>query len=77
MRMRQCLFVITLMLLPLVQFATADTVIADQRPNILIVVADDLGFSDIEPYGGEIATPTLARLADNGLKLTNFHSHTV
>ena len=53
MRMRQCLFVITLMLLPLVQFATADTVIADQRPNILIVVADDLGFSDIEPYGGE------------------------
>ena len=77
MRMRQCLFVITLMLLPLVQFATADTVIADQRPNILIVVADYLGFSDIEPYGGEIATPTLARLADNGLKLTNFHSHTV
>jgi arylsulfatase A-like enzyme len=44
-------------------------------PNILIVVADDLGFSDIEPYGGEIRTPTLSAIADEGVRLTNFHTH--
>src|SRR5210317_2327660 len=44
-------------------------------PNILIVVADDLGFSDIEPYGGEIRTPTLSAIAAEGVRLTNFHTH--
>ena len=37
------------------------------RPNILLIVADDLGYSDIGPFGGEIATPTLDA---NGIKLT-------
>jgi arylsulfatase len=44
-----------------------------QRPNILLIVADDLGYSDIQPYGGEIQTPTLSRLADEGMKFSNFH----
>jgi len=43
------------------------------RPNILLIVADDLGYSDIGPFGGEIATPTLDTLAREGLMLTNFH----
>ena len=43
------------------------------RPNILLIVADDLGYSDIGCLGGEIATPTLDRLAKEGLVLTNFH----
>jgi len=43
------------------------------RPNILLIVADDLGYSDIGPFGGEIATPALDRLAKEGLQLTNFH----
>ena len=43
------------------------------RPNILLIVADDLGYSDIAPFGGEINTPTLQKLADEGLMLTNFH----
>ncbi len=43
------------------------------RPNILLIVADDLGYSDIGCFGGEIATPTLDRLAREGLRLTNFH----
>jgi len=47
------------------------------RPNILVVVADDLGFSDIQPFGGEVRTPTLQRLAEQGLRLSNFHSHTM
>jgi arylsulfatase len=43
------------------------------RPNILLIVADDLGYSDIGSFGGEIATPTLDRLAQEGLRLSNFH----
>lgn len=46
----------------------------DQRPNILIILADDLGWSDISPYGGEIVTPNLHELADNGLRFTQFHN---
>ena len=44
-----------------------------ERPNILLIVADDLGYSDIGPFGAEIATPTLDTLASDGLMLTNFH----
>ncbi len=42
-------------------------------PNILLIVADDLGYSDIGPFGGEIATPTLDTLAREGLTFSNFH----
>ena len=44
------------------------------RPNILIIVADDMGFSDIGCYGGEIHTPNLDRLANNGLRFTQFYN---
>ena len=44
------------------------------RPNILVVVADDLGFSDLGAFGGEIATPHLDALALAGVRLTDFHS---
>jgi len=44
-----------------------------KRSNILLIVADDLGYSDIGPFGGEISTPTLDRLAKEGLRFTNFH----
>jgi len=43
------------------------------QPNILLIVADDLGYSDIGAFGGEISTPTLDGLAREGLQLTNFH----
>jgi arylsulfatase A-like enzyme len=43
------------------------------QPNILLIVADDLGYSDIGSFGGEIATPTLDRLANEGLRLSGFH----
>ena len=45
----------------------------DKRPNVLLIVADDLGYSDIGPFGGEIGTPNLDALAERGLKLTHFH----
>jgi arylsulfatase len=46
---------------------------AAKRPNILLIVADDLGYSDIGSFGGEIATPTLDTLAREGVMLTSFH----
>jgi len=44
------------------------------KPNILLIVADDLGFSDLGCYGGEIQTPNLDRLAANGLRFTQFYN---
>jgi arylsulfatase A-like enzyme len=45
-----------------------------KRLNFLVIVADDLGFSDVGAFGGEIDTPNLDRLAYAGLRLTDFHS---
>jgi arylsulfatase len=42
-------------------------------PNILLIVADDMGWSDIEPFGAEIRTPTLQKMADEGLRFTQFY----
>lgn len=49
-------------------------VVAQQKksPNIVVILADDLGYSDIGCYGGEIKTPQLDKLAKNGLRFTNF-----
>ncbi|MCG2579431.1 MAG: arylsulfatase [Marinobacter sp.] len=44
------------------------------KPNFLLIVADDLGYSDIGTYGGEIETPSLDALADEGIRMTNFHT---
>jgi arylsulfatase len=45
-----------------------------ERPNVLLILADDLGFSDLGCYGGEIATPNLDRLAANGLRFRQFYN---
>jgi arylsulfatase A-like enzyme len=47
---------------------------ASERPNILFILADDLGYSDLGCYGGEIATPNLDKLAKNGLRFTQFYN---
>ena len=47
---------------------------AAQKPNVLIILADDLGYSDLGCYGGEIATPNLDKLAANGLRFTSFYN---
>ena len=44
------------------------------RPNVIIVMADDMGWSDIGCYGSEIETPNLDRLAKNGLRFTQFYN---
>ncbi|MBN7795533.1 arylsulfatase [Parahaliea mediterranea] len=47
---------------------------ADERPNFLLILADDMGFSDVGAFGGEIATPHLDQLAASGLRMSNFHA---
>ncbi|MCU0749287.1 MAG: arylsulfatase [Akkermansiaceae bacterium] len=45
-----------------------------QKPNIILIIADDLGFSDLGCYGGEIKTPQLDTLAKGGLRFTQFYN---
>ena len=47
---------------------------SDRRPNIVLMIADDLGFSDLGCYGGEIQTPNLDRLGRHGLRMTDFYN---
>lgn len=45
-----------------------------RRPNVVVLLADDMGFSDIASYGGEIATPNLDRLAAGGVRMSQFYN---
>jgi len=47
--------------------------LSESRPNILLIVADDMGYSDVGAFGGEIATPAIDQLAAEGMRLSNFH----
>ncbi|MBU6293976.1 MAG: arylsulfatase [Planctomycetes bacterium] len=47
---------------------------APQRPNVVVILSDDVGFSDLGCYGGEIPTPNLDSLAKNGVRLTRFYN---
>ena len=52
----------------------ADGGLRDALPNVVVILADDLGFSDLGCYGGEIETPNLNALAENGLRYTQFYN---
>lgn len=45
-----------------------------KRPNFLVMVADDLGFSDVGCFGSEIRTPNIDKIAANGVRFTDFHA---
>jgi len=62
---------------PNVPQTTASSTGHPVKPNILLILADDLGYSDIGVFGSEIATPNLDALANAGMMLTNFQVHTV
>lgn len=57
-----------------VWFAGCACLDAAERPNIIIVLVDDMGFSDVGCYGGEIDTPNIDALAAHGLRFTQFHN---
>ena len=48
--------------------------VAPKAPNFLVIVADDLGFSDVGAFGGEIKTPNIDSLSRDGLRFTDFHA---
>ena len=64
------LMLLTLALMPVVGAAKE----AASRPNILLIAVDDMGYSDITPFEGEINTPNINSLAKKGLKFTNFYT---
>jgi len=45
-----------------------------EKPNIVLILVDDMGFSDLGCYGSEISTPNIDGLAENGLRFTNFYN---
>jgi len=55
--------------------AIAPAADAPRRPNIVIILGDDLGFADMGSFGGEIRTPSIDALANNGVRFTNFYTH--
>jgi arylsulfatase A-like enzyme len=58
----------------LVSIASLSLLSAAERPNVVLILADDLGFSDLGCYGGEIATPNLDALAAGGVKFSQFYN---
>lgn len=69
MSRRACL-VLLLALIPCVPRAAADA----KRPNIIVILADDMGFSDLGCYGSEIRTPNIDKLASGGVRFTHFYN---
>jgi arylsulfatase len=55
--------------------AIASAADAPRRPNIVLILGDDLGFADMGSFGSEIKTPNLDSLAGNGVRFTNFYTH--
>lgn len=45
-----------------------------EKPNVLIIIADDMGYSDISPFGGEIPTPNLQTMADQGVRMSQYYT---
>ncbi len=54
--------------------AAVPAVAAERRPNIVVILSDDMGYTDIGCYGSEINTPNLDALADGGLRFTQFYN---
>ena len=54
--------------------ALAVSSFAAERPNVVLIMVDDLGFADLGCYGSEIETPNLDALAGNGLRFTQFYN---
>jgi arylsulfatase A-like enzyme len=53
----------------------ADATDAPRRPNIVVILGDDLGYSDMGAFGSEIKTPNLDSLANDGVRFSNFYTH--
>lgn len=79
MRSHRKPILVRVLLIPVVLGLICPPVIAqqspDRRPNVVLIVTDDMGFADIGSFGGEIATPNIDSLASAGVRFTNFYTH--
>ena len=68
--------IITLSIIFIFLFCCSSSLLAKEqmKPNILLIVVDDMGYSDIGPFGGEVRTPALDTLAKSGMRFTDFHT---
>ncbi len=55
--------------------ALCDTMCAGEKPNVILIMCDDMGYSDIGCYGGEVDTPNLNRMANEGMRFTQFYNN--
>ena len=58
----------------LINLSAALQAAENPRPNIVLILADDLGFSDLPSYGSEVETPNIDQLANNGVRFSNYHT---
>ena len=63
--------VVTLVVL-LAVHSMSSSLLGKEKPNVIVIMADDLGYSDLSCYGGEIQTPNIDRLAEEGVRFTGF-----
>ena len=74
--LRRCLLLFVVTAAPWLWIELSAAPAGAARPNVLLIVADDLGFSDVGAYGGEMRTPNLDRLAAEGMRFTQFYNCT-
>mgnify|MGYP001183283247 CR=1 FL=1 len=67
-------FARTILAVIAVSILASAQVTAAERPNIIVIVADDLGWADVGYHGGNIDTPSLDRLAEQGVQLNRFYT---
>ncbi|MFM1803080.1 MAG: hypothetical protein RJA81_2432 [Planctomycetota bacterium] len=72
--MKSCLLYCSLLILGVNRLILGGNQNLEKRPNIIVILSDDMGFSDLGCYGGEIQTPNLDSLAANGLRFTQFYN---
>lgn len=72
--MRKPLFYLTVLICFFSSVALSFGQELQNQPNIVLIMADDMGYTDIGCYGGEIQTPVLDKLAANGVRLTQFYN---
>ncbi|MBB6461797.1 arylsulfatase [Flammeovirga kamogawensis] len=72
---------ITILMAIMVLFTSCNTktksAVQKKKPNILLIVGDDIGFGDLASYGSEINTPTMSKLSEHGVQFSNFHASPV
>jgi arylsulfatase A-like enzyme len=73
-RLLMTLVALMVVLMTVAGFTAGIHAAANRRPNVLVIMTDDLGFSDIGCYGSEIETPHLDRLAAHGLRFSQFYN---